>query len=146
MAKPRLYTPAQVGWGAFLGGPIMAVYVLRANFVALGRQREALRTLWIGAALVVALLVLVWILPRNWGTGIPMGYSLAAHQVAKTQQMKKEEILASDTYEKRSTWGVVLRSVGFLICGLILFFVGAFILDALGVPSLDPKQATHAAP
>jgi hypothetical protein len=145
--KPQLYTPAQVGWGTFIGGPILAVNVLYANFVALGRHEEARRTLWIGVSLATAFFAVIWFLPAKYTRGwVTVGYSMAAHQIARTQQMRKDEILASDTFEKRSTWWLIVRSVGFLLGTVVLFLLAASLLEGLGLEPLDHKPTSPATP
>ena len=50
-----LYSPRQIGWAAFLGGFVLGVLFMRANYRALGNRAAASRTLWLGLAATVSL-------------------------------------------------------------------------------------------
>ena len=58
-SSAKLYTPAQIRAGSFLGGPIAAVYLLRQNFRVLDRGPEARTTVVWGVAFVAGLMALL---------------------------------------------------------------------------------------
>jgi hypothetical protein len=47
-AATALYSPKQMGWAALLGGFVLGVLFMRANYRALGNRAAARRTLWLG--------------------------------------------------------------------------------------------------
>jgi hypothetical protein len=47
-AATALYSPRQMGWAVLLGGFVLGVLFMRANYRALGNQTAAKRTLWLG--------------------------------------------------------------------------------------------------
>ena len=54
-AATGLYSPRQMGWAALLGGFVLGVLFMHANYRALGNQVAARRTLWLGVAATVIL-------------------------------------------------------------------------------------------
>ena len=48
ISATALYSPRQMGWAAFLGGFVLGVLFMRANYRALGNRTAARRTLWLG--------------------------------------------------------------------------------------------------
>jgi hypothetical protein len=66
-----MYSPGQIAGGAFLGGPVGALYFLRANFIAMGNARLAATTLLYGIPFVVAIFGLDHFIRVDWGTKNP---------------------------------------------------------------------------
>ena len=93
----RLYSPLQIGAGAFLGGPLAGTQMLWSNFVSLGKDREAKLTLAIGLSVTICLLVLATFLPVDHTPTmlIPLILALAARFLSEIYQLKKEAIAAS---------------------------------------------------
>jgi len=89
----RLYTPAQVMVGSFVGGPFAAVYMLWMNFRALGEEAAARRTLIWGAVFVVAVFAVLPMLPANFPNYVmPVIYSLGARLVAERFHLTKQAL------------------------------------------------------
>jgi hypothetical protein len=133
LPNARLYSPRQIRIGTFLGGPIAAVYLLRANFLALNRTSEAHTTILCGIALLAGLLVLVPFLPKHFPNFlIPILISIAAGFVADKWQLSKQAIVDSGSYEFQSNWrllGITLLSI---IAFLLIIVVGIVSLTAFG--------------
>src|SRR5271166_4121575 len=114
--KSRLYTPAQIRVGTFVGGPIAAAYLLRENFLRLGRGSEARTTVLWGVALTAALMALAPVLPKNVpNVVIPLLYSIVAGSVAEKWQLRKQAIRDSGWYQIQSNWRVLGISLLFMI-------------------------------
>ncbi len=66
-----LFSYRQVGIATFLGGPFVAVWMLRSNYLGLRRDTLAHATLWSGLILSCLWLLLVLILPNSIN-GLPI--------------------------------------------------------------------------
>ena len=93
MKQIAIYSPIQVFAGAFLGGPIAAVYLLWENFKALGKELLARQTIIWGSVLVLAIVASLPFLPENLPNAIlPAIFGGVAMVIASQFQMKKQEI------------------------------------------------------
>jgi hypothetical protein len=129
-----MYTPGQVGIGTFLGGPVAAVYFLRANFVALGDRDRARNTLLFGIVLLVVLGAVLPFLPDNFpNTPISMGLTFGAYYYAEHNQMKKEAILESPDHYAHSGWRVFGLGMLCLVGTLVVVAVPLMALYYFGV-------------
>lgn len=137
MDKVKIYSPNQMICGAFLGGPIGAVFLLYKNFAALGNKSAAKRTVIWGIAFNALLLVSIPFLPKNFPNEIiPIAYTCAAEQIARHRQMTKRAILDSSQYEFQSNWRVLGVSMGFLVAYCVLILLWVLALQTL-FPHLD---------
>jgi hypothetical protein len=133
----KLYTPAQVRVGSFIGGPIAAAYLLWENFRVLDREPEARAALAWGAAFVVFLMALLPFLPTRFPNSlIPLLYSIAAGSVADKWQLKKQAIADSGRYQIQSNWRVFRMALLFMIAFILLMSLEIFCLAALGLKRL----------
>jgi len=131
LASPiRIYSPTQVACGT-IGGPVGLVYFLMSNFDTLGQEGRKKRTLLLGSVLIVALIIIIPFLPESIpSTPFTIAYIVIARQVAENYQMKKADIIASDTYDFHSNW----RVFGFsLLClaGSAIVLMGPLMLLVL---------------
>jgi len=60
VASAPLYTTRQIGVGAFLGSAMAAAWLAAENFKAVGQPLKARRTLWLGLAVTIVTLLLVY--------------------------------------------------------------------------------------
>jgi hypothetical protein len=132
----KVYSPIQVLSFAFLGGSIAAVYVLKKNYDALGDKVSARKTLIWGIVFNIALFAVIPFLPNKFPNMVlPIGYSVAAREIARTHQMTKEAIAASPIYGFASNWKVLGLGIAFL--------VGTFVLLMAWVMGLDAARIIH---
>jgi hypothetical protein len=127
-----VYSPVQ-GWSsAFLGGPLVGTYVIRANFVALGNARRATQATYWGGAVSLFILLLIPFLPeRTPHLLLPLAYSMTARLIIERMQFTKHHIETSDNLTFHSNWRVA--AVGLL--GLIVF-LALGVAEYLFLPSL----------
>jgi hypothetical protein len=127
-----LYSPRQIYVASFLGSPATAAWFIHRNFVILGDNSRALRTLWLGVAATVVVFVTAYYLPKRFpNVVLPLAYSFALYQYAL--------FLFKGAYDKHlagggrqgSWWMVVAVSVH-----AILVILGIAIAIALAVPSV----------
>ncbi|MCC2639394.1 MAG: hypothetical protein K0Q68_3113 [Moraxellaceae bacterium] len=131
-----VYSPGQVAGGAFLGGPLGALYFLHANFSALQNAEMKKSTLLFGSLFALAIIVGSFFLPDNFpSTPINLAVMLVAQQVAERYQLSKKTIAESSQYSFHSNW----RVVGFALLALMVTIALAiplyFGLQAMGAVS-----------
>ncbi|GAB2801210.1 hypothetical protein [Dyella kyungheensis] len=133
-ATGALYSPMQASAGAFLGGPVGLIYFLYRNFVVLGKKSEARTALMLGAALIVALWVILPILPQKM-SGVPftVAYLVTARLVVEKYQLTKQAIASSTQYTFQSNWNVFGMGLLCLLGSLALIIGPYVVLYALGV-------------
>ena len=127
-----LYSPRQIFVASFLGSPIAAAWFIHRNFMTLGNESRALRTLWLGLAATAAVIVVALYLPNRFPNAVlPLAYSIAIYQYAL--------FLFKGAYNKHLTeggrkgsWWVVI-GVGLLA---VLALAGVAFAIAFAAPSL----------
>ena len=126
--RVKLYSPGQIGAGAFLGSFLAAGWLARSNLMALGKPRRANGAFALGVVLTMGMLALALVLPAN----LP-GPVLVFPQIAAVIAASKSEfgaVLAQN--DKRSGWGVfgigmgALVAICALLVALVLLFPSAF--------------------
>jgi hypothetical protein len=129
----RVYSPVQIACGSLLGGPVAAVYFLRANFLVLGKSLEAMQTLVWGIVFNIMLLSLLLVFQNNLpGLLIPLAYSYAAQFIAMKYQLPYEAIDKSAQYTFQSNWRVVRISFIIAVLYTIVLMAIIYSLDSLG--------------
>ncbi|MCB2052014.1 MAG: hypothetical protein KDE63_11370 [Novosphingobium sp.] len=133
-----VYSPYQVFFSTFFGGPIAAVYLLWKNFEALGKESLARRTALWGSVLVLATVAILPALPDKFSPYLlPAIFGGLAMVIARQYQMKKEAIRDSNEYRFASFWRVVAVAVLSLAATFVLIIVYLVILWSLGLTKLD---------
>lgn len=129
-----IYSPNQVMAGAFIGGPVGLIWFLHANFLTLGNDEMAKKTLACGVALVVALLVILPWLPENFPSiAISVTYMAVGQQIAIRHQMTREAITASALYRRHSNWRVFGVGLLCLVASVVVVVGPLMALQALGI-------------
>lgn len=121
-AKTALYSPLQIRVGAFVGGPLTAIYLLKSNFDNLQDASRAKKTLIFGLVLSALLVLTLPALPERFPRFvIPLAYVWTAGYIAETFQRSKAAIAASPEFDFESNWKVVAAS----LAGMVLFLLVA---------------------
>ena len=127
-----LYSPRQIFTASFLGGPIAAAWLIHRNFMTLGQARRGLRTLWLGLAATLTVLIASFYLPKRFPTAaLPIAYSFAIYQYALF-------VFKAAYTEHRTAGGRIGSwwSVGGVSLLAVLIVLGAATAIAFAVPSL----------
>ena len=128
MDRIKIYSPNQVAFGSFVGGPLAVMFVLWSNFRALGNDLGARQTLIWGALFVLLLFLVVPFLPdMPPSMALPVAYALTARHVAEKYQLSKTAIQESEQYAFQSNWNVFGISVAILAGSLIVLFIVLFL-------------------
>jgi hypothetical protein len=115
-----------------MGSPIAAAWFIHRNFMTLGNESRAMRTLGVGFAATVAVVGAGFFLPNRFpNTVLPLAYSFAIYQYALFLFKGAYNEHLTGGGRKGSWWMVIGVS---LLALLILIGVGFAI--AFAVPSL----------
>lgn len=138
MEAKKFYSPNQILLGTFWGGPVAATYFLRSNYLALGKNTEAQKTLVLGTAFVLILIVISPMIPEQFpASPIIVMYSALARYIAVSSQLGKSEISESNNYRFASNWAIFGLGILTMATYLVLAIAIALGLEYVGLISLD---------
>ncbi len=129
--RAALYSPRQVFWAAFFGGPLALTYLLARNFNGLGRDADARRYLLVGFLLSLAILVVLIMLPGKASVGLFIGCAFAGQHMARDLHFGGAKLPAEGT-PIHSAWRTTASTVLAFIVWLVLVIVAIMVLDATG--------------
>jgi uncharacterized protein YegJ (DUF2314 family) len=80
----RFHSVGQITLAAFLGAPLPGFWLASRNFKALGRKKEARKSLYWGVGLTVAAMTIAGILPERFpAMAISLPFIVVSHSIAK---------------------------------------------------------------
>lgn len=131
-AQPPLYSPRQVFWAGFCGGPFALVYLLSRNFQSLGQAEEERRYLLIGLALSLIILVVLVMVPARLSTGVFIGGAFAGSTLARQQHFGGEKVPPQGT-PLHSNWRVFFNTLASFAAWAAAVLALMLLLPAVGV-------------
>ena len=124
----KLYTENAIRVATFLGGPLIAGYLIADNYRQLGEERHIQTTWLITILATVAIFIIAWFLPTNFPPYIiPIAYSAGTYYLVQNLQGKK---IKAHLTAGGQTWSIG-RAVAIGLIGLVILLAivfGAFIL------------------
>jgi hypothetical protein len=107
-AAKRFYTPGQITWAAFLGGPLAGFWFISKNFLFLNEPEKAKTAIAYGVAASFVLGAIVLVLNKIFphfspDEVLPFAYAGAVGAYARTVSLP---LLSADAALKGSTWHV----------------------------------------
>ena len=132
MEEKQLYSTNQACIGAFFGGPLAAIFLLKANFDSLGKKSESRCTLIWGGLLLIVLLGIIPFLPDHILNYIPIATAILVGLVVEQYQMKKEDIKLSEVYDFQSNLNVFCVIIICAALFIAMAFAAIFILNQTG--------------
>lgn len=137
MSEIKIYSPNQILFGSFWGGPVAVVYFLRNNYISLNNDEYAKKTLIVGSLFILALCGILPFLPENFpNMVIPLAYSFFAKQLSVTTQLSKEAIENNENHTFESSWKVLGVGTLALLLFLLIVMIVMLILNFIGIDSL----------
>ncbi len=116
----KLFSPTQGAMGAFLLGPITGVYIIQANFAAMGESVRRGHAIVYGSLLVLAVALLSPFVPEKVpAIAFGMLYMIPTRWVMDKLQLSKQQITDSDDYDFHSNW--LVFGVGLL--GIVIYMM-----------------------
>ncbi len=132
--RKLVFSPRQGMAGALFGGPLAAIYCVRANYLAKGEVRAASTFTMVALVLTVVLLALLPLLPvRLPRVALPLVCGVTVQLIIEKQQFTKAELDGSASFAIHSNWWVAaVAALGVfaflaLYAGLALFFPSHFL-------------------
>jgi hypothetical protein len=130
---PHYYTPWQVGVATIIAGPLGGGYFLYRNHQLFGNRDKAIRTAFVSAVLLVAL-VGVGLLLRKGGSGTALAGAVAGIYRWYASEAFKSEIpkRQAEGWMPASWWRVVGHSIamlaGMLLCAVVVIQIVGLVL------------------
>lgn len=131
MHKNALYSPRQIFWGTFFGGPFPLLYFLSQNFRGLNRATEAKQTLFIGVPAAIALLVLLLLIPTNISVPVFIACAFAGKQLAQDKQFGNPLVPKAQIIH--SNWRVFWGALTWFLVWAAIVVLGIIGLEAIGI-------------
>lgn len=126
-----IYTPRQIFWGTFFGGPFALIYLLTKNFKVLEKQSSAQKTVFLGLPLSIALLLLLVIIPMRISTPVFIACAFVGENISRDQQFQKLPIPVEFTLQ--STWRVFFVTLACLLAWAATVFLILFCFNMAGI-------------
>jgi hypothetical protein len=120
-----LYSPRQIFFGAFLGGPLAAAWLMSRNYLVLEDTERAKQTLWLGPLVTLLVLMVAFMMPPEVPNAVwPIAYSLGIYYYAIQQfaEITQQHYAAGGL--KQSWWrvaGAGVASVVIIMVAIVLF-------------------------
>lgn len=140
LASGPVYTSNQITAGAFFGGPLASSLMMRRNFLAFGDTSKASRTLVYGILSAIAILALVFVIPKQVpNTALSVAYTIAFRNIAKRFQMDKGALRLRG-FLIHSNWRVAGISLLWFVLSALIIFAVVFALISVRVPLAQPQR------
>jgi hypothetical protein len=126
----RLYSSRQIGLASVLGSPLAGGWLFSRNYLALGDEPRARRSLWLGVVATIVLLASAFFLPDKFPNAIvPAAYGFAIERYASRSFGAAYDKHIAAGGAKGSWWAAIgvgfasfLVVLGLLIVGLPLMW------------------------
>jgi len=126
----KIYKEKEIWVGTFLGGPLVAGYLISENFKVFDQQEKA-RKAWIYSIIVTAIVFGgVFLIPDNVKVPnqiIPLIYTFIAYQFVQIYQKAKITTHINAGGQVYSWW----RTIGVALIGLLITFIIVFSIAML---------------
>lgn len=145
--KEKVYTRNQIILATYLGGPLIAGYILSKNFKALGNTNAAKKSLYFGIVATIVIFGGVTLVPEKIINSIPKFlipgiYTGLAVYFFQSYQGKKIEEYLKNGYKKASFWSVLSISLLSLMATLVAVFIVATTVSFAHV-ALNPSYSKN---
>lgn len=111
---------------------------MHSNFRRLGQHALGRNTLFYGALMLVALIVVLPLLPENFPSlPFTLAYVLAARHIAERYQASKQQIIDSPQYDFHSNWRVAGLGLLCLLGSAVVVMVPLVGLEMVGIMKFD---------
>lgn len=123
-----LYSDKKIYAATFLGGPLVAGYMISHNYKALGKKDKVMPCWIICISFLIVLLAGLFLISDNWNVPniiIPLAYSLVTYMLVQQLQGKEIEKFLEEGCGKLFGWW---RTIGISILGCVLTFLPIFLI------------------
>lgn len=125
----KLYSPNAIRLATFLGGPLIAGYLIRENYLALQEEKKAKQALLLGIVSTVAFFGLLFLVPTTVIDRIPnfIFPLLFTGIVSWIVEVKQGDVLRKHQ-EENNTFYSMWRAAGLALISAVLLFASVFML------------------
>jgi hypothetical protein len=126
----KLHTENAIRIATFLGGPLVAGYLIANNYKELG-ETEKVKTTWmITVTATIVVIVLAYFLPEGTPKPLlPLAYSVVVYYLVQKLQGAKIKAHVAAGGQMWSIWNAVLAGIVGLLIIVAILFGGFFFLD-----------------
>ncbi|MBS0357729.1 MAG: hypothetical protein JSS53_00445 [Proteobacteria bacterium] len=128
--EEKLYTENSILISSFIGGPLVACYLLSKNFEAFGQKNWADKAFTIGVFGTLILFGFLLFVPEDILSKInffiPLSYTVVIFAFFRIYQQKNIVISLNNHWEKHSIWKVIGLSVLSLTLTFLFFWLCTF--------------------
>jgi hypothetical protein len=135
-ASEALYSPRQIFWAAFFGGPVALTWLLARNFRGLGKPAEARQYRTVGLLGCLAIAAVLVLLPGKLSVGVFIGCAFAGQIISRDQHFGGSKVPPEGT-PLRSNWRVFGDTVLALGTWLAVVIAIVLVLSAMGLKLPD---------
>lgn len=135
----KLYSQKGISIATFFGGPLAAGYLIRQNFIALGKEREGLIAMVLGILFTAAIFIPVFMLPEEIidkipNQLIPAIYTLIIYGIVEAIHGKELKKFKEEQRSFESNWKAT--GIGFL---WMLVLAGVLVTYIFTSPELSSE-------
>ena len=134
MRVRKIYSISAISFGAFLGGPLGAAYLMAKNFEVLEKHEQARRVFKVGVTFTFALIFVLVLLPIRIIEAVPVFLlplifiAITRYLAGKYQKRDVEQyVINGGQYE--STWKLLGISLLIALITLVIGLMITLILD-----------------
>jgi len=125
-----LYTERAIRLATFLGGPLVAGYLIATNYKELGEPEKVKPTWLIAFAATVVIIVIAFLLPaRTPPYIIPFAYTFGTYYLVQNLQGKKIKAHVAAGGQLQPVWKAVVAGLIGLLLIVALVFIAFFMMD-----------------
>ncbi len=139
----KIYKDRAIYVGTFLGGPLVAGYLIAENFKAFGEINRAKKT-WVYAIItLIILFVLIFSIPDNVKIPnqiIPLIYTIITYYLVKYYQGKNIEEYISTGGSFFGWWRIIVIGLIGLVVTLAIVFLIVFITDTSATKTYGERK------
>lgn len=139
----KIYKDRAIYVGTFLGGPLVAGYLIANNFKVFNEPVKVKKT-WIYTIIATIIIIigafLISNIAKTSGPLIPIIYAIIAYYLVKSFQGKKIDTFINSGGSTYSWWRTILISVIGLIITIIPIFLVVFLMSAATPTAKDYRD------
>jgi len=126
----KLYTERAIRLATFLGGPLVAGYLIAANYKELDETEKVGRTWMISIAATVVIIIIALLIPVNVPPYvIPFAYTFGTYYVVQNLQGEKIKAHISAGGQVQPVWKAVVAGLTGLLVIVAIILTAFFLMD-----------------
>ena len=126
----RLYTERAIRLATFLGGPLIAGYLIATNYRQLNEPQKVQKTWVIAIVAFIIIMIIAFLLPENTPPYIiPFVYTFGTYYLVQNLQGEKIKAHVAEGGQLQPVWKAVVAGLVGLLFIAIVILVPFFLMD-----------------